>query len=112
MYAARRVVGPAGCFQNRYAPNRRRAISILTEVMRADAAGPPPGRASPLILFLLRSSTKSIKPSTAINHPPAKHQQRQCERQVPPERWQQDAHYNAQHGEQKPEDFLFHRGKP
>ena len=56
-------------------------------------------------------SEAQLNPSAAINHPPAKHKQRQCKRQVPPE-WKKDAHHNAQHGEEEPEDFLFHLRKP
>lgn len=56
---------------------------------------------------LVLTETTLLNPSAAINHPPAKHQQWQGEREVPPER-QKDAHQHAQDGEQKPEDFLFH----
>jgi hypothetical protein len=55
----------------------------------------------------LRKEALSTKPSSAIHHPPAKYEQRQGERQVPPQ-WKKDAHHNAKDGEQKPEDFLFH----
>ena len=63
-----------------------------------------------LISRLVLTETTLLNPSAAINHPPAEDQQRQCEREVPPER-QKDAHQHAQHGEQQPEDFLFHLPK-
>jgi hypothetical protein len=55
---------------------------------------------------------RSTKPSATVYHPPAKDEQRQGERQVPPERWQEETHEHTQNGEQQPEDFLFHLEKP
>src|ERR1044071_505132 len=60
-----------------------------------------------LTFRLVLTETTLLNPSAAINHPPAEDQQRQGERQVPPER-QKDAHQHAQDGEEEPEDFLFH----
>lgn len=56
----------------------------------------------------LRRGSFSTKPSAAINNPPAKDEQGQCERQIPPEGRQEQAHDNAQHGEEQPEDLFFH----
>jgi hypothetical protein len=56
---------------------------------------------------LVLTETTLLNPSAAINHPPAKHRQRQGERQSPPQ-GQGDVHDEAQDDEEYPEDFLFH----
>src|SRR5215467_11676740 len=50
----------------------------------------------------------STEPSALVSHPPASHQQRQRERQAPPDR-QRNVHGYAQDDEQHPEDFAFHQ---
>lgn len=56
----------------------------------------------------LRERSISAKPAAAIDNPPAKDKQRECERQIPPKGRQDQAHYNAQHREEQPEDFFIH----
>jgi len=53
---------------------------------------------------------KLLKPSTLVRYPPAKHRQRQGERQAPPQ-GQGHVHDQAQDDEEHPEDFLFHLPK-
>lgn len=58
----------------------------------------------------LREWSISAKPATAIDNPPAKDKQRECERQVPPQR-EENSHQCAQHGKEQPEDLFIHLPK-
>jgi hypothetical protein len=49
----------------------------------------------------------SLKPSTLVRYPPAKYEQRQGERQTPPD-GQSDIQDQAEDDEEQPEDLLFH----
>ena len=49
-----------------------------------------------------------LKPPTAVRNPPAKHKQRQSERETPPER-QGNVHGQAEDDEEHPEDLFFHK---
>src|SRR5262249_26138297 len=57
---------------------------------------------------IARDSGALPEPSALVRHPPASRQQRQRERQAPPDR-QRKVHGHAQDYEQHPEDFAFHQ---